>query len=508
MQQLSALDAAFLHLETPEMPMHVGALHIFELPQGYRGSFTLALRRHIASRLPIAPSLRRRLAPLPLNLVNPAWEPATPDLKDHIVRVELSAPPGARGQGRDPDLPELEAMVGQLHTVLLDRSRPLWKMHVVEGLARGPNRQRRVALYTQLHHAAVDGQAAVALASALMDIGPEPRDIGVAAKPAKRFRLGTAQLYGDVVRNELSQYGALARALPGSVGALADLARQGLGSLAGGAVGRVRQLVGLQAAQDGQGASPAVSNLGLAPRTVLNGSVTASRSFAAVSLPLIELKLLRRSFNASLNDVVLMLCSGALRAWMEQRRAAGGPRLPKEPLVAAVPVSLRAAGDTAANNQASMTLVKLGTHLDDPQDRVDYIQAASAAMKSSLGSLKTLMPVDLPSLGLPWLMRSLTQLYGRAKVAERLPPLANVVISNVPGPGFPLYMAGARMLTNYPTSIVVHGVALNITVQTYNEALDVGLIACGKAMPDIAFLARALRAELDALLALADGERS
>jgi hypothetical protein len=188
---------------------------------------------------------------------------------------------------------------------------------------------------------------------------------------------------------------------------------------------------------------------------------------------------------------------------MEQRRAAGGPRLPKEPLVAAVPVSLRAAGDTSANNQASMTLVKLGTHLDDPQDRVDYIQAASAAMKASLGSVKTLMPLDLPSLGLPWLMRSLTQLYGRAKVAERLPPLANVVISNVPGPAFPLYMAGARMLTNYPTSIVVHGIALNITVQTYNDALDVGLIACGKAMPDIAFLARAMRAELDALLALA-----
>ncbi|MBL8301820.1 MAG: wax ester/triacylglycerol synthase family O-acyltransferase, partial [Ideonella sp.] len=163
MKQLSGLDAAFLHHETPEMPMHVGALHLLELPAGTRGSFTLALRKHIASRLPIAPSLRRRLAPLPMNLANPAWVPATPDMKDHIVTHKLP-----KGSG----MAELEALVGELHPVLLDRSRPLWKFHVIEGLAPGPNKLRRVALYSQLHHAAVDGQAAVALASAILDTGP------------------------------------------------------------------------------------------------------------------------------------------------------------------------------------------------------------------------------------------------------------------------------------------------------------------------------------------------
>lgn len=497
LKQLSALDAAFLHLETPEMPMHVGALHVFELPRGERGSFTVALRRHIESRLPIAPGLRRALAPVPLNLANPAWVPAVPDMKQHIVTVKLpKPPPGSDGTA------ELEALVGQLHPVLLDRSRPLWKFHVIEGLPPGPGRTRRVALYTQLHHAAVDGQAAVALANAILDTGPEPRNIEVAARPARRFRLGTAQMLGGMVANELKQYGALAKSVPGSAGALTDMARQGLGSLAGSAIDKLRSLV-----MPSQAAVKAatVSNFGLAPRTVLNGSVTESRSFATVSLPLLQLKLLRRALDASLNDVVLMVCSGALRAWFVQAQAAGHARLPRQSLVAAVPVSLRAAGDTAANNQASMTLVKLGTHLADRAERVDFIKAATAAMKANLGSIKTLMPLDFPSLGLPWLMRTATRLYGRAHVAEKLPPLANVVISNVPGPAFPLYMAGARMLTNYPTSIVVHGVALNITVQTYNDALDVGLIACGQAMPDIAVLARAMTEEMDALIAMAAG---
>jgi WS/DGAT/MGAT family acyltransferase len=495
MKHLSGLDSVFLHLETPEMPMHVGALHLFELPAGFRGSFVTALRKHIASRLPIAPPLRRTLAQLPMNLANPGWVPAVPDMKHHIVGHKLP-----RGSG----LAEVEALVGQLHPVLLERDRPLWKFHVIEGLAPGPNKARRVAMYTQLHHAAVDGQAAVALASAILDTTPVPRDIEVAAKPARRFRLGSSQMIRGMVANELKQVGDLAKALPGSAAALTQMARQGLGSLAGSAVDKLLEAV-IPSRKAAAKAAPKVSNLGLAPRTPFNASVTTSRAFAAVSLPLMELKLLRKALDASLNDVVLMACSGALRTWFEQAQREGRTRLPKTSLVAAVPVSLRAAGDTTANNQASMTLVKLGTHLADRAERVAFVKAASASMKQNLGSIKTLMPVDFPSLGLPWLLGTATRLYGRAKVADRIPPVANVVISNVPGPGFPLYLAGARMLTNYPTSIVVHGMGLNITVQTYDQSLDVGLIACGEAMPDIALLAQALRDEIDALKALAAG---
>jgi hypothetical protein len=132
-----------------------------------------------------------------------------------------------------------------------------------------------------------------------------------------------------------------------------------------------------------------------------------------------------------------------------------------------------------------MSLISLGTHLADPAQRLAHVMSASASMKSTVGSMKSVLPTDFPSLGVPWLMQSLTALYGRAHVAERVPALANLVISNVPGPTVPLYMAGAKMLTNYPTSIVVHGIALNITVQTYNESLDVGIIACAQAMPEV-----------------------
>lgn len=472
MKQLSGLDASFLYMETPEMPMHVGALHLFELPAGYKGSFVADVRRHIGSRLPLAQVLCRKLAWMPFNLANPIWVDAVPDLTQHIVGIKLP-----KGSG----LPELDAQVGQLHPVLLDRERPLWKFHIFEGLAPGPGRAKRFALYTQLHHAAVDGQAAMALAQAILDVQPTPRDIERETRPAKKLDIGLASLLSGVLANQLQQYGNLVKALPSTVGALSQVAAKGARSVAG--------RVASNNADD--------ASIGLAPRTRLNASVTAGRAFAGVSLPIAQVKALRRAHDATLNDVVLMLCGGALRRHLLQH----GP-LPRKSMVAAVPVSTRAAGDTTANNQASMTVVNLGTHIADPMERLRYVQAASAAMKSTLGSVKSLMPTDFPSLGVPWLMSTVTSLYGKARVADRIPPIANVVISNVPGPAFPLYMAGAKMLTNYPTSIVVHGIALNITVQSYAESLDFGLMACAKAMPEVAELADHLQAALAELLAL------
>ncbi|MDE2161147.1 MAG: wax ester/triacylglycerol synthase family O-acyltransferase, partial [Burkholderiales bacterium] len=161
MEQLSGLDATFLYLETAEMPMHVGALALLELPPGSKMRYTVALRRHIAQRLPQLPALRRKLWWMPLNMANPAWVDAAPDLQRHVVEVKL--PKGA-------GMAELETEVARLHAQRLDRERPLWKFHVLEGLANGPEGQRRVAVYTQFHHAAVDGQAAVALASQLFDL--------------------------------------------------------------------------------------------------------------------------------------------------------------------------------------------------------------------------------------------------------------------------------------------------------------------------------------------------
>jgi WS/DGAT/MGAT family acyltransferase len=488
MKQLPGLDASFLHLETPQMPMHVGALHNFELPADYRGDFLADMRTHMAARLVLAPALRQKLVKMPLNLSNPVWVDAEPDLEKHIVGIRL---PKSRPGG---DQAELEAQVGKLHPVLLDRSRPLWKFHVFSGLKDGPGGTKRYAMYTQLHHAAVDGQAAVALGQAILDLSAEGREVDQQRVGRVRNERSAIDMLRGALGNQLGLVMDAVKAIPGTVGVLSQMATQKVGDTAGGTVAAVASRL------KGQGASAAtrsVSNLALAPRTRLNTTVSDTRAFASISLPLAAVNATRRKHKASLNDAVLMICSGALRRNFLKH----GP-LPRKSMVAGVPISTRAKGDTSSNNQATMTIVSLGTHIADPAKRLAHVLAATAAMKASMGAMKSLMPTDFPSVGVPWLMAGLSSLYEKARVADRIPAVANVTISNVPGPTVPLYMAGARMLTNYPTSIVVHGIALNITVQTYDQSLEFGLIACGRAMPEVAELARHVQAAFDEFQAL------
>ena len=474
MRQLSGLDATFLYLETAEMPMHVGAMHLLELPAGHRGRYVNDLRRHIAARLPAAPVLRRRLWWMPLNLANPAWVDAEPDLSEHIVEIRLPRGSATRGDARSL----MEAQVSALHPVLLDRHRPLWKMHVIEGLPRSAQGRKQVGIYTQLHHAAVDGQAAVALANVLFDLTPQPRELEI--RPSRRtrtFRLDMVEMLRGALSNEVAQVARIVRDLPATLGTVAGTAKNALSAKA---------LLG-----KGSG------NVTLAPDTPMNATVTPARAFAAASVPLAELKALMRAHGATLNDGVLMLCASALRSYLQQRGA-----LPRKSLVAAVPISLREAGDTRPDNQASMSLVSLGTHLADPAKRLAHIRTATGAMKSTMGRMKSILPTDFPSIGVPWLIEAAASLYGKAKAAERLPQVANVVISNVPGPQVPLYLAGARVRSNHPTSIVVHGLALNITVQSFDAAMDFGLMADAAALPDVRALAQAVDAALDELRAL------
>jgi WS/DGAT/MGAT family acyltransferase len=328
-----------------------------------------------------------------------------------------------------------------------------------------------------LHHAAVDGQAAVALANVLLDTTAEPRRL--ALRPSRRqktFELGMAEMLRGALASQAVKVAQIVRELPSTVGTLKNAA------------------LGVASRSTLLGGKKGPSNLTLAPRTPLNVSVTRERAFAVTTLPMPEVKALARALGATVNDIVLMLCGSALRRFYAKRK-----QLPRKSLVAAVPISLRKAGDTDPDNQASMSLVSLGTHLADPQRRLAHVMAATAAMKSTMGSLKSVLPTDYPSLGVPWLIEAVTALYGKVRAADRIPQLANVVISNVPGPPVPLYMAGALMLTNWPASIVVHGLALNITVQSYDANLDFGLMADGQAMPDVRELADHLIVAFDDL---------
>lgn len=464
MIHLSILDGAFLSLETPEMPMHVGSLAILTPPPEGAAAWYEAVKAHVARRLQLIPAFTRKLAPMPFDLANPAWIADDDiDLDDHIRRTALPAP-GTMAQ--------LEALAARLHSNLLDRRRPLWEFHVIEGLADG-----RIGFYAKVHHAAVDGRAAVGIVEALYDPGPEPRRLRVPRQSRDRgHRPGTAELVAAMLDHQLRQAAQVARLLPPIGGA----AWRGLKSmLAGG--------------RDGLGTALAGLRWPLAPPTPFNASITRQRAFAAVSLPLAEVKALGKERGASVNDVVLWLCSTALREALAASR-----ELPDASLVAFVPISLRAEGDATANNQVSAALVDLATEIADPRARLDAIVGKTRAMKARIGSLGSLIPKDAPSLGSPWLLSGLVSLYGRSRLADRL-RVSNLTISNVPGPQVPLYLAGARLDAMYPLSIVIHGVALNITIQSYLGQLCFGLIACRRAVPDVRHLAEGLERALQAL---------
>jgi diacylglycerol O-acyltransferase / wax synthase len=474
MDHLSGLDATFLYLETPENPMHVGSLHVYELPPGYDGDFVADVRKHLAGRLHLAPVFRRKLLNMPFEMANPIWVTEDDlDLEYHI-RSTVLPKPGSREQ--------LDKLVGRLHSSLLDRSRPLWEFYVIEGLQTAPGAPkgaRHVAFYSKIHHAALDGAGGIALANAILDVGPVPRKLPKArpkrAAPADTFGIGELAAAG--VRHTAEQSVKLVRTLP----TLARTVWHRLRPTAAEAAVRVKVPKGNW----------------FAPRTPLNVAITNQRSFASLSVPLSEARRIAKANDATINDVVLAICSGALRRYLSDIKA-----LPDDPLLAGVPVSLREAGNTEMNTQASMMRVSLATQVADPIERLHAIHDSSAAAKATIASMKSVLPTDFPSLGAPWLLSGLAGLFGRSKFANRMPPITNVAISNVPGPQFPLYLTGAKMLTYYPVSIAIHSVALNVTVQSYNGSLDFGLTACRKALPDPARLARYMRAAHEELLAL------
>lgn len=451
MTPLGVLDALFLHLETPATPMHVGALHLLAAPKG-RGDLFAAIRRHVEARLASAPVFTRRLRPLPLSFADPVWVDCRVDLDHHLRRVRVPAPGSQR---------ELEALVARLHAQPLDRSRPLWQFVLIEGLADGG-----FAFYSKLHHAAIDGAAGVVLAQALLDAKPRagPRPTGGEAVPLHDELPATAQLVADALARNGRQALGLARQAPRLAAAVAGL----FGSRGRGA------------------ALAAARQLRLAPPTVFNGGIDGARSVATASLPLPRLRAIAQAAEVTVNDVVLAIVGGALRRYLRERAS-----LPAAPLLAAMPVSLRASGDSRMNTQATMAQASLATDLADPLERLRAVHAAAGVAKVAARGLQPALGLSPPSIGLPWLLSAAAAAYGKG-LAERLPKLANVVVSNVPGPAEPLYLAGARLRTWWPLSIVEHGLGLNVTVMRYVDALDFGLVAARNLVPDAAPIAAAL----------------
>ncbi len=474
MKTLSGLDATFLYLETPETPMHVGSLNLYELPRGFKGSFHKAVQRHIAGRMHLAPIFTRRLAFMPFDLGHPIWVEADEvDLDFHIRKVP----------DKQLTVRQVQAMAAKLHGKLIDREHPLWEFYVFDSIKPPPGMAvegKLVGFYSKIHHAALDGKGGTVLANAVLDLSATPREVAPPDPTRKRHTAGDlkiGEMIGAIFSNSLAQYAKLARSLPTAASSL------------GGAVARQS----LRGGDKGVASLRPRSPIGLAPKTVFNVGITRDRAFATASIPFAESRAMAKAVGGTFNDIVLWICSTALRNYLLKHAT-----LPKKPLIAAMPVSLREEGNKELNNQASITVVDLGTHLANPMKRMHAILASTAKVKQALVNLKSVLPTDYPSLLAPWLVGGAGKLafktYGRAGVAERLPSIANVAISNVPGPQVPLYLAGARMLTFHPLSIVMHGLALNITIQTYAGSVDFGVIADKKAVPHLQDLADALTA--------------
>ncbi|MDR7306700.1 wax ester/triacylglycerol synthase family O-acyltransferase [Rhodoferax saidenbachensis] len=482
MKTLSGLDATFLYLETPQMPMHVGTFCRYALPAVPRYSFHKAVTEHIGKRMHLAEVFSRKLGLMPLDLGHPVWLRVDDvDLGFHIRKVK----------GRTLTLAQAQAHATALHTALIDRSRPLWEFHVFDRVLC-PDGTVCGAMYAKIHHATLDGKAGTILSQAMLDVSATPREVPPpSARTRKPQDLKIGQMLGAVFSNTLAQYAKLARALPQAAQALGSTVAQQ--TLKGTGTGL-----------------RAKSPITLAPLTVFNVAVGTERSFGTASVPFADCRAMAQAVGGSFNDIVLWICATALRSYLAQHSS-----IPRKPLLAAMPVSLREAGNNDYSTQASMTVVELGTHLAHPLKRLQAIMDSTAKVKNAMANLKTMLPTDYPSLLAPWVVGGMAKAafktYSATGLSKRLPMMANLVISNVPGPQVPLYLAGARMLSFHPMSIVVHGIALNITIQTYAGSVEFGVIADRDALPQVEDLTGALEAafaEGRALLARANSEKA
>jgi WS/DGAT/MGAT family acyltransferase len=464
-RQLSGIDASFLYLETPETPMHVAGLTYFELPAGFEGSFYRHFRHFFESRLHTIPIFSKRLAPSLYDLDHPGWVDADDlDLDYHLRETALPAP-GTEAQ--------LEEVIGRLHANTLDRSRPLWQFYVITGLENGQG-----VLYSKVHHAAIDGGAGMAINKALYDVSATPRDVpppapraaNTSSAPSSPTAVdpvkGISDIVGNMMRQQLRMWQTASEIGTAMTGAF--LAKPG--EAGPKALSTLQSMVNQL---------PALS----APRTRFNATITRERSYAARTVSLSDAKAIAKASGTKLNDVVMAVCAGALRRYLQEKG-----ELPDKPLIAGVPISLREPGDTRQNNQVSGMLCSIATDIADPVERLKAILKSSSESKQIAGTFRDAVPQDFAFVGAPILLQLVMLVYGRSGLADKLPMPMNVTISNVPGPPMPLYCAGAKVTALHPVSIPAHGAALNITVQSYMDALNFGLTADRRAVPDVGTL--------------------
>jgi WS/DGAT/MGAT family acyltransferase len=452
MQRLSGMDAAFLHLETPVTPMNVvGVLRLD--PSGGAGWSVGRFREVVASRLHLMPPLQRRLAGVPLGLDNPVWlhDPDV-DLDVHIRHV-MAPPPG--------DEHVLGHLIGEFAGSCLDRARPMWEMIVIDGLADGS-----VTVIAKLHHSAIYGEAGAEFIAQVLDFDAVGREV----EPAPEDHSEAAPNAG----------GRLARGLAHQALGPWRFARQAARSsrgVAGLATSAIRP------SGAGVGSLPRG-----APRTPLNGTLTSRREVAFARLPLAEVKAIKNAHGGTVNDVLLAAVAGALRRYLLDVLQVD---LPGRPMVASCPISA-GGGSNEATNVISAMLVDLPVGEPDAARRLEQVSASARAAKSVAHTFGLEAFAGWADVLPPPLLGAGARLYNALGLADRHPPLQNLVVSNVIGPPIPLFVAGARLEAIYPLGPLLPGTGLNVTAMSTMGNLDVGLLACPDLVPDVWALAEGI----------------
>jgi WS/DGAT/MGAT family acyltransferase len=445
MERLSGLDATFLYFETPANHLHVSAVMIFD-PSATPGGYSFErVKEFIRGRLHLVSQFRQRLATVPLNLHHPVWfEDPDFDLDYHVRRIAVPAPGGPE---------ELAELAGDIVSRPLDRDRPLWELWIVEGLRDG-----HVAVVAKMHHSTVDGVSGANLMMYLFDLEAEPGEVPPPPEDWQpEHKPSDLELLAYAARSMIKRPLQAARIVPSTLRAATSMVRL---------------------RRDDDRSSGALPLTG--PRTSFNHPLTPHRNISFLSIPLDDIKSIKSAFGCTVNDVVLGVCTGALRQYLDE-----GGELPDKPLVATCPVSVRAEEDDASvgANRVSAMFVSLPVHEPDPVERLRLIGESTRGAKEEHNALGARLLMEWAELAAPNTFALGARVYTRMKLADRHPPANNLVISNVPGPPFPLYFAGARLVALHPLGPIFDGAGLNVTVLSYMDSIGFGFIGCRELTP-------------------------
>ena len=466
MKQLTGLDAAFLYMETPSSYGHITGLGIYRRPDDPDYHPYEAFKAQIESRLHLLDPFRRRLVEVPLGLDHPYWinDPDF-DIDFHVRHIAIP-PPGDREQ--------LAAQVARIIGRPMDRNMPLWEVYVMEGLDHD-----EFAVLSKIHHATVDGASGVELLTILLDADPDGDDIPPDTGRWKADSVPTEmELLSRTAASFMRRPAKLAKVQLNAVQQMAEITRnKGLETL----VANIRRQLPGPVGRSRDGIDALTRPSATAPRTRFNHSISPHRRLAIRSVPLDDIKKIKTKANATVNDVVMALCAGALRTYL-----LGHDDLPDEPMQAMVPVSIRTGDEEDRwTNRVSSLVVTLPTNVEDPLERLALVHAAMQTAKEQFELVPADALVDMANFSSPALAAQAARLASSMRLADQATPPVNVVISNVPGPRQPLYAAGAELQHYYPVSTIAEGVGLNITVHSYLDTLDFGLVACRQLVPDL-----------------------